>query len=152
MQKTITTLMAVITVMLLISCGEHPCSKASLAYHLVGFSDAEADTIILRRLNKNSTVIKDSFVFNPSNPIRFNRSGNTLEMAAYPSHALLTSDHDYQLYFPRASRTVAVTEINEVQSYGSKLENTNCVNDITGCKIDNVSTPVNFTAIIHIPR
>ncbi|HUR67538.1 MAG TPA: hypothetical protein VMZ03_14390 [Chitinophagaceae bacterium] len=126
---------------LLMGCGDYPCAKASLNYRLIGFSDAESDTIILRRLSKNSVIIKDSFVFDPSNGIAFERFGDTLVMVAYPGNALMESDHDYQLFFPGAARTIHVTEIIEKLSYGKNpgpfnSKKNGCLNEITSCKVD----------------
>jgi len=130
---------------LLASCGQHPCAKGELRYRLVGFSDAEADTIVLRRLQKNTSFILDSFVFDETNPIRFARFTDTLIMTSYSSTALLQSDYDYQMYFPGAARFFNITNIEEEQLYGTRSGFINttagCMNLIKGCTIDG--TPVN---------
>lgn len=141
----------------LFSCGEYPCIKADLKFNLIGFSDQESDTIILRRYQKNSTVLKDSFVFNPANAIRFARFGDTLFTIAYTSNALLQSDYDYQLFFPEARRMISITEINEVQSYSKKkglFNNTKegCVNSIVSCSVDAVLTSVIFPNQVYLRK
>jgi len=139
------------------ACGDYPCTKAELNYRLIGFSDAESDTIILRRLQKNSLTVQDSFVFDPSNPIRFVRFGDTLFMVAYTSDALMQSDHDYQLYFPGAARTVHITDIMEKQSYGKNpgpfnSKKVGCVNEITSCKMDGQSAILFFPNGIYLNK
>ena len=136
---------------LLISCNDQPCSKADLSYRLIGFSDAEADTIILRRFEKNSLVVKDSFVFNPANAIRFARFGDTLSMVAYPGYAVMDSDHDYEVFFPGASRTISVTAITEDQSYGH-YKKTQCVNEIKSVKVDGLPGEFFFSNGIYLKK
>ena len=131
----------VLSLSLLMACGDYPCGKADLTYRLIGFSDAEADTIILRRLQKNSLVVKDSFVFDPSNGIGFVRFADTLIIESQPGTALMQSDHDYQLFFPGAARTIHITEITETQSYGKNsgpfsTRKDRCLNQISSCKVD----------------
>jgi len=140
------------------SCGEYPCAKAELGYNLIGFSDAESDTIVIRRFQKNSAVIIDSILFNENNPVRFHRYGDTLVMAAFLSTALLQSDFDYQLFFPGAVRMFTITDINEVQSYGKNSGPFNtskigCGNQISGCKVDGqpVNT-INFPNTIYLRK
>lgn len=142
---------------LLMACGDYPCAKASLTYRLIGFSDAETDTIVLRRLQKNSLVVKDSVVFDPSNGIAFERFVDTLIMVAYPGNALMESDHDYQVYFPGAGRTIHVTEIREEQSYGKKSGPFNtrkdlCGNEITSCKVDGLPAGFLFFNSIYLKK
>lgn len=138
-------LIPVLIFILLASCGQHPCAKGDLRYRLIGFSDAEADTIVLRRLQKNTSSVQDSFIFNENNPIRFTRFTDTLIMTSYSSTALLQSDYDYQLYFPAAARVISITGIQEEQSYGTRSglfgSTGGCINIITGCIVDGV--PVN---------
>jgi hypothetical protein len=142
---------------LVIACGDYPCAKASLNYRLIGFSDAEADTIVLRRLQKNSLVVKDSLVFDPSNGISFVRFADTLIPVAYPGNALMQSDHDYQFFFPGAARTIHVTEINEKISYGKNpgpfnSKKDGCMNEITSCKVDGQPAIFFFASGIYLKK
>ena len=142
MYRYYSILIPVVIFILLASCGQHPCAKGDLHYHLIGFSDAEADTIILRRFPKNSTILVDSFVFNETNPIRFVRVSDTLVMPFYITTGLLQSDYDYQLYFPGAARVISITSIQEEQTYGTRsgFINTSagCTNIIKGCTLDGI--------------
>jgi hypothetical protein len=155
--KLFTYLLILVTVTAT-SCGEYPCAKADLRYRLIGFSDVESDTIILRRLQKNNSVIKDSFVFNETNPIRFSRFGDTLIMVAYLSDALLQSDFDYQMFFPGPGRLFRITDINEVQSYGKNsgpfnTSKVGCGNVISGCKVDGQpANTTNFPNTIYLKK
>ena len=150
-------LLLALTAIIIASCGESPCAKGDLRYCLIGFSDAESDTIILRRFPKNSLAIKDSFVFNQANPIRFARLTDTLIMVIYTSDVLLQSDYNYQIFFPGAGRVFDIGDIKEEQSYTkSGLFNTSkvgCINQITSCKVDgrSVST-INFPNTIYLKK
>jgi hypothetical protein len=155
MATKIYLLVFIVFTLLSISC-QTPCVKGDLRYKLVGFTDAEASTIILKRFQKNSTVVKDSFVFNPANPIRFERFADTLFMIAYTSNALLYSENDYQLIFPAAGKTVTITEIEEEQQYMTKsifnLTKKGCGNVINSCKIDGQFTKPAFPGLISITK
>lgn len=143
MQRYHLIFIPVFILVLLASCGQYPCAKGELRYHLIDFSDADADTIILRRFPKNSTILADSFVFNETNPIRFVRvSSDTLVMPFYITTGLLQSNYDYQLYFPGAARVISITSIQEEQTYGTRsgFINTSagCTNIIKGCTVDGI--------------
>jgi hypothetical protein len=99
--------LAILTV-IIASCGEYACSKAEMQFGLVGFSDAESDTIILRRFEKNgsSSVLKDSFLLTN---IWFQRNLDTLKMVGFPGSALLQSNYNYEIFFPAASKLITVT-------------------------------------------
>jgi hypothetical protein len=138
-----------------ISC-QTPCVKGELKYKLIGFTDSEAETIILKRFKKNSSIVKDSSVFNPNNPIRFERFADTLLMVAFTNNALLYSENDYQLIFPAAGKPVTITEIEEEQQYMIKSifrpTKEGCSNSINSCKIDGqISKPV-FPGLISITK
>ncbi len=134
------------------SCSEHPCASPDLQYRLIGFSDADVDTIILRRFTKGTPNQIDSFVFDPGNPIRFNRFGDTLIMSSFLSTALIQSVNDYQFFFPGASKTITVTEINEEKTNGRRKGDLICVNPVTTCKIDGIVSPVHFAFFIYLRR
>lgn len=128
---------------LLYSCS-CPCAKAELTFGLVGFSDSEADTIILRKFNKNSnfTSLKDTVAF-WVDEIRFDRSNDTLLPVAYTSDAVLESAFDYEFYFPQSQSLFRISEIKEEkeeQNCGIFSANkVGCSNVITSCKINNTT-------------
>ena len=157
MYRYLSILIPVLLFILFASCSQHPCAKADLSYRLIGFSDAEADTIVLRRLQKNTSSVLDSFIFNETNPIRFARFTDTLIMTSYSSTALLQSDYDYQLYFPGAARLISITGIQEEQSYGTRSglfgSTGGCINVIAGCTVDGVPvTAVVFPNSIYLRK
>ena len=126
----------------LFSCGEYQCSKADLRFGLIGFSDAEADTIILRRFDRMNNTLRDTFLLEN---IRFNRKSDTLIMGAFPGTALMQSDYNYQVYLPASATLIKVTEINEEQRSIRRpfTDKIGCVNFIRSCKLNDQSTPVN---------
>ena len=80
-------------------------------------------------------MVKDSFFFDENNPIRFQRLGDTLQMVAYSSDAILESNFDYQISLPGAGKTFSITDIIEPQSYGKNKSIFNgggpaCINQI----------------------
>ena len=130
------------------ACGEYPCAKTELRYSLIGFTDAESGTIILRRFTKNTSLLKDTFFFDEGNPLRFSRINDTLRMAAISSTALLESSYDYQLFFPQAGKLFAITEIQEEQLYqkNTNIFNTKkvgCINKIISARLNGQL--INFT-------
>ena len=135
------------------SCGKYPCGKASLQYALIGFTDAESDSLILRRFNKNGTAVKDSFIFGANNPIRYWRQSDTLHMASFTSDALLESAYDYQLFFPLAGKIYTITEINETESFGNKglfsMDKTYCINPVSSYTVNGqtVNSLLHFNII-----
>jgi hypothetical protein len=145
-------------ILILASCGESPCIKTVLRYSLIGFSDAESDTIIIRRFTKNTSQLKDTFFFDETNAIRFNRSNDTLTMTAYSSTALLESNYDYQLYFPQPNKLFNITDIFEEQLSEKKngifnTKKTICVNRINNCRLNGQL--VNFSGwneLIYLRR
>jgi hypothetical protein len=141
MRKNVFLFINSLTLAFLSSCGEHPCAPTELTYSLIGFTDAESDTIILRRFTKNTSQLKDSFFFHEANPLRFSRKNDTLTMAAISSTALLESSYDYQLYFPQPNRLYTITNIVEEQLYGknNSIFNTKkpmCGNRISSCSLN----------------
>ena len=148
MRNTYIIYFLIFLTVIIASCGEYPCAKTALHFSLIGFSDAESDTIILRRFTKNTSLLKDTFFFDEGNPLRFRRSNDTLNMAAISSTALLESSYDYQLFFPQAGKLFVITEIQEEQLYqkNTTIFNTKkvgCINKITSARLNGQL--INFT-------
>ena len=141
------TLLTILTV-IAASCGHYECSKAEMRFGLVGFSDAESDTIILRRFEKNGGgfVLKDTFLL--SN-IWFQRNLDTLEMVGFPGSALLQSGYNYEIFFPAAPKLITVTDVKEEQLYIKPRGNAGCTNRIISYTLDGRTTnnivPYNLT-------
>lgn len=155
--RTCLKLLCFIPVILICSCGEYPCGKADIPFALVGFSNAETDTIILKRFAKNNGILVDSFFFDESDPVRFSRKNDTLLMTAYPSTVLLQTDFDYQVNFPGAGKLFTITDITEQQRYGKKRLFNNaqpfCGNSISSYAVNGVTTDLTGRqSIIYLSR
>ncbi len=125
------------------SCYNYPCTSGELHIGLKGFSDTEADTIIVRRFYGNTPQLKDTFLVDH---IGFKRNLDTLEMVATPGVVFPTIEFDYEFYFPEPARLFKISNITEEQrSIKKKLGGTKegCVNRITGYTLDGL--PVNTT-------
>jgi len=137
-----------ILVLLASSCGEYPCSKAELQFGLVGFSDAESDTIVLRRFEKHggNSVLKDTFLLTN---IWFRRNLDTLKMVGFPGYALLQSDYNYEIFFPAVPKLITITDIQEEQLYIERRGKVGCTNRIISYRLDGQVTtnivPYNIT-------
>jgi len=138
------------------SCKECPCIKAQLKFDLIGFSDSEADTIILRRfdLNGNFNLLKDSFLLHNNRYTRFN---DTLKLVAYTGDALLESNYNYEIFFPATGNLYRIFEINEAIAYQNcggifATDKVVCGNEIKSCNVNGVVTPVYFFHTIYIHK
>ena len=119
------------------SC-EKQCIKANLRFGLVGFSDTEADTIILRRFTKISpSNPQDTFLFKQ---IQFSRRNDTLDMTGIPIDSYLESNYNYEVFFPEAGKLFAISAIQEDKKTMTKgLFNCTkeaCINKITGYTVN----------------
>lgn len=127
-KKIIPILLALIIVNA--SCSDYPCTKADLRFGLVGFSDTEADTIIIRRFEKqgSGSVLKDTFLFSNI----FYRSQDTLSMGGVPSTASLQPEYNYEIKIPGAARLMTITNIIEEQRFIKPSGKVGCINNIKG--------------------
>lgn len=143
---------------LLSSCNDKlPCSTAHASINLVGFTDVEADTIVFRRHNAGNNAPIDSFLFGVNDPIRFRRSNDTLFASSYPGAATLMPGSNYYISIPGASKSYAITEITESQSYqrrhifGGRADL--CVNTLLSYKVNGTLVTNNNNAnLLFIPR
>ena len=148
------TISSVALLFVLYSC-TCPCIKADLRFELIGFSDTEADTIIIRKFEKNNSfnLLKDTVLIDN---IQFARFGDTLFMTSYTSNVLLESFYDYELFFPQSQDNFRVAEIMEEASEQNcgifSANKVACVNQITSCKINNLVTPVNFPNKMYVRK
>jgi len=124
------------------SCTSTPCASGSFHFGLVGFTQAEADTIVVRRyfIGNNFTNMADSFMLQPG----LRAQQDTLEInSLHILSTYLIAGYDYQLIFPSAGRTIRLTDINEEKrevkhSIFSNVK-IGCENTISGMKADGVS-------------
>ncbi|MEO8821772.1 MAG: hypothetical protein ABI267_07765, partial [Ginsengibacter sp.] len=118
--KNIKTFVAVFIVAFLINACSYPCGQAAANFALVNFTDAQTDSIILRRFIKpgNYSTLKDSFVISRSGNANFNRRHDTLlvlyslanEGASFGS---INSDYDYEIYLPAVNRLYKLSNVEQ---------------------------------------
>lgn len=130
------------------SCTSTPCASGSFHFGLIGFTQAEADSILVRRYfpGSNFANMADSFMLQPG----LRAQQDTLEITSLTIPAnFLSAGYDYQLVFPAISKTIRLTGITEENreikhSIFSNVK-VGCENTITGMKADGVSlTPAGF--------
>jgi hypothetical protein len=113
---------------------EKQCINAKLRFGLIRFSDAEADTIILKRFTKNNpSNPRDTFLFKN---IEFIRSNDTLDMAGIPVDSYLESNYNYEIFFPGSGECITISDILENKETMTKglfsCTKEACVNSIAG--------------------
>jgi len=141
--KTIFTFssLLLIAALTLQSCTKTPCINATLEFGLISFSDAESDSIILRRYEKGSNflLVKDTFLLG----IHFTRKNDTLEIASTQSMGLMNSQFDYEIYLPNAAKLFRVTSIieeyREIKHAFWNNVKVGCVNEITRFSLNNAT-------------
>jgi hypothetical protein len=122
------------------SCSKTDCISDELRFSLIGFTDREADSILLRKFVKggNFNVPVDSAYLD----IEFRRSNDTLNVSSRLVNIPITAAFDYEMYFPVAGKTYRLTEINEEKTEQKKsiFNNTKelCINPVTVLKINNI--------------
>ena len=136
-----------IVFVLAITACEKQCIKANLRFGLVGFSDSEADTILIKRFAKNDvTTARDSFLIEN---IGFQRNNDSLTMVSFPGEATLESDYNYEIFFPETGELITISNIQEDKETMTKgLFNCTkeaCINSITSCSVNGQFT----NSIVH---
>lgn len=123
------------------ACKSTPCFNADLRFGLISFTEPEADTIVYRRFMKATgfTYLVDSFVCD----IRYRKSNDTLAWTYTSGNVVMSSDFDYQLYFPGAGKVYRITEIKEERkeikhAFFSPVK-VGCINNISSLKIDGIA-------------
>lgn len=134
----------VIVLFAFFSC-TYPCAPSQgLRMNLIGFTQQEANTIILKKYEKGKgfTVQIDSLVID-SNVTRFELRNDTLKIAYSSSTANLLSKYDYLIRIPSTNSVFYITEMNEPQQEGRKSRyKVMCMNGIQSCKINGAATPI----------
>lgn len=143
------------------SCGEYPCGKASSYIALISFTINESDTIIVRRFTKGNNFIsvKDTVRIDNSNA-NFQHNGDTILVLGgsfndnLNGNFTITSEYDFEIYFPKINRVYKVTDIIEPQEYGrSSTRKDYCINEITSYKINGqLVNSGNFFSRIYIKK
>jgi len=139
MKKAIITFLPIFLI-IFISCKECPCTPAELRFDLIGFSNTEADTFIIREFEPNGNFSIKKATFLISNPA-FARFNDTLRIVAVPGTSLLKSQFDYEIFFPGSNSLFRITEINEQRSTQNcggifSTDKVGCYNTIKSLKIN----------------
>lgn len=142
-------------VLAVMSC-EKQCIKAQTAFSLIGFSDAEADTIILRKFSKQGSFAQplDTVLLEH---IIFHRSHDTLNIVASSGFVTLFSDYNYEIFFPGSAKLLTVTDIIENENTMNRglfsCKKDACSNTITGYTVNGqVSHAVSFGDLIYLKK
>lgn len=133
-----------VIVLISVSCGKKcPCFSQNLLFAPIQFSDAEADTIIIRRYMKgtNFLQLRDT-IFANQDSIRFKRSGDTLNPSSYTVRTTLPTVFDYEIYFPGAGKTFRIDNIVEEETKQPcgglfAMDKVACFNPITSYRVNN---------------
>lgn len=125
----------------------YPCVPSNgLQIQLVGFTQQEAKTIILKKYEKGKafTTLIDSLIID-SNVSRYIQRNDTLKVAYSTNTANLLSKFDYLVGIPSTNSVFYITEMNEPQQEGRKSRyKVMCGNAIQSCKINGTATPIKF--------
>ncbi len=139
--------MKYITVTLLFaffSC-TYPCAPSQgLSMELVGFTQQEADTIILKKYEKGKGFAAqiDSLLID-ENTTHFTLSHDTLRVTSGIATMNLLSKYDYIIRIPSTNSVFYITEMNEPQQEGRKSRyKVMCGNSIQSCKINGAATQI----------
>ena len=123
----------------------YPCAPSDgLQIQLVGFTQQEADIIILKTYEKGKEFAAqiDSLVID-RNVTRYRQSNDTFIITASTSTARLLSKYDYLIRIPSTNSVFYITEMNEPQQEGRKSRyKVMCGNSIQSCKINGAATPI----------
>ena len=123
-----------------LSCGEYPCGKASSSLALISFTDAESDTVIIRRFSKSTNFgsLHDTLTLTRLH-INFQRQNDTILVLAPSDNGnnIITSDYDYEIFLPKVTRVFRLTEIIENVKYGHKTgQKIYCLNTLSSYKLN----------------
>ncbi|MBY0476071.1 MAG: hypothetical protein K2Q24_00350 [Chitinophagaceae bacterium] len=136
----------ILLLFVLASCN-YPCAPSDgLQMELVGFTQLEADTILLKKFEKGSDFTRaiDSLIID-SNITRYGLVNDTLKLEYSLGTTKLLSKYDYRISIPPTNSIYVITEINEPQKEGRQsTRKIMCGNSIQSCKINGTETPLRF--------
>jgi hypothetical protein len=100
---------------LLYSCSKYSCQRSiGLRLAFVSFTEAETDTVILKRYVKGSNFNQqiDTALIDTS-LVKYASRGDTLFPSELHTQTLLINLYDYQVVVPAANKVFTVTDIEE---------------------------------------
>lgn len=136
---SLTSIVAAITSFSTLSCTNTDCISDELRFSLIGFTDIEADSILVRKFIKggNFNMPVDTAYLD----MGFQRSNDTLKVVNRVVNMQITTGFDYEMYFPTAMKTYRLTDIYEEKAEQKKsiFRNTKeqCINPILSLKVNN---------------
>jgi len=139
------SLLALITIVFFIgqSCNKsknEDCPFLAPKIVYVGFTEAESDTLIVRRYEKNTNFSKllDTMAITRAHIIRtqVGKDSQRLEPNNYPQLSSLFYLHDWQIYLPGAGQTVAITSATPKFTQ-EKEPSTQCQSFVSSVTVDN---------------
>ena len=126
----------ILFVIIFSSCGRRvPCIEPHPILNFVSFSDAETDSLILRRYVRNSNVdsLVDSTIISRNNSM-YEKSNDTLHiLTAVGGDYPLDIQFDYEVYMPLANKLFQINNIVQQQTemnIGISLDKNVCINPI----------------------
>lgn len=146
-----------ITCWLLTSCGDYPCGKGSSSIALIGFNEAESDTVIVKRFVKATgfTDLHDSILLTKSGNY-FYLMHDTLRISYSDNsgYGIVTSYFDYKVFLPATGRIFSITEVTEDVKYGrNNGQKVYCINPLTSYKIDGQQvSSTNYADVIYLDK
>ncbi len=140
---------------MLISCVS-PCSRANLFIGLISFTDAESDSLILRRFikAKDFTELKDTFLLSRATG-NFQRQHDTILVFQFLEGSDgITSSYDYELLIPKTNAVFKISDISEDIMYNhSGTRKLGCINPVTSYGLNGqLISNDNYNEIIYIKK
>jgi hypothetical protein len=115
------------------------CTDAMLSLGYVAFDNAETDTIILRRYDRNSNFSRllDTAILTNQNTV-FSSNGDTVFIRSNIEATTLRSFYNYVFYLPALNRSDSVNGIFEARDKeeGSHDMQCNCINKVLSYQLN----------------
>ena len=123
---------------------------------LVSFSEAETDTVIVRRFSKatNFTRLKDTFLLASANANFQRMSDTTLLLQSIDQNNIITSLYDYEIFIQKANRLFKISDVVEkMQTVSGGLDKVACINPIISYRIDGqLITPTSNYSYVYLNK
>lgn len=106
----------------------------------VGFTEDESDTMVIRRFEKNTNFTKliDTVLINRAHLQRIEVGKDSIRLVPdnYPQFEALYYTHDWQLYLPKANRTVPIADATP-KFVAEKEPSALCQSYLSSVRFDN---------------
>jgi hypothetical protein len=125
--------------LLFASCARQPCLRANSAIALISFTNAESDTVILRRFTRSTdfVTLKDTFILSSVIGNFQMRNDTTFIFQYVDQYNAITSTYDYEVSIPKANKVFRISNVTEdIRSIHAGLGKVNCINPIISYKLN----------------